>query len=167
MNTCVVYCGFFVANSILKKSFEDGIYITPLKLNCLTYFLYSNYLFKTGDVLFTELFMKTDEGLVLPSLDFKFGCFQNNVITKFAKDSKGKIFIINDDSFLECLSYIWSKYKYMSECEMLNCLNSTNAIKKREVYDVLSVEDILDDEINRNEELLERVKGSRIYRRSK
>ena len=124
-------------------------------------------MFITGDVLFTELFMKTDEGLVLPSLDFKFGCFQNNVITKFAKDSRGKFFLINDDSFLECLSYIWSKYKYMSECEMLNSLNSTNAIKKREVYDVLSVEDILDDEIKRNEELLERAKRIRIHRRSK
>ena len=65
-----------MANSILKKSFEDGIYITPLKLNCLTYFLYSNYLFKTGDVLFTELFMKIDEGLVLPSLDFNLVVFK-------------------------------------------------------------------------------------------
>ena len=55
----------------------------------------------------------------------------------------------------------------MSECEMLNCLNSTNAIKKREVYDVLSIDDILDDEIKRNEELLKSAKGSRIYRRSK
>ena len=43
-----------MANSILKKSFDDGIYIIPLKLNCLTYFLYSNYLFKIGDVLSVE-----------------------------------------------------------------------------------------------------------------
>ena len=40
----IIY-GWNIANSILIKSFKDKIYITPLKLNCLVYLLYSEYLY--------------------------------------------------------------------------------------------------------------------------
>ena len=43
--------GWVVANSILKKSFEENIYITPLKLNYLVYLLYSNYLYNKNEKL--------------------------------------------------------------------------------------------------------------------
>ena len=61
-----VVCGWNVANSILKKSFEEENYITPLKLNCLVYLLYSEYLYLNGDILCNELFVKTEFGPVLP-----------------------------------------------------------------------------------------------------
>ena len=40
-----IVCGRDIANSILKKSFEEEKYITPLKLNCLVYLLYTEYLY--------------------------------------------------------------------------------------------------------------------------
>lgn len=155
-----IICGWRVANSILKKSFndKDNIFITPLKLNCLIYLLYSNYLYKTGVELFNESFFKTVNGPVLSSVEFKFGCFKNNVITKFAKDSLGKIFFVVGDEFEKSLSYIWSSYKYMDDMEILDFVNNMDAIREKRVSDLIMVSDILDDEIKRNNKLLENAK---------
>lgn len=43
--TMNVICSWNVANGFIEKSYEDGIYITPQKLNYLIYLLYSDYLF--------------------------------------------------------------------------------------------------------------------------
>ena len=159
-----VICGWYVANSILEKSFNDrdNIYVTPLKLNCLIYLLYANYLYKTNISLCNEPFIKTKNGPVLPSVEFKFGSFRNNFINRFARDSVGKIFHIkNNFEFNECLSYIWSNYKYMSDVEIFNLVCNMDSFKKKEMYEVIDVSDILDDEIKRVEKKLEEVKLSR------
>ena len=118
---------------------------------------------KDGNVLFNELFIKTKDGPVLPSVEYKFGCLKNNFITNYGKDSLGKIFIMKGDSFLECLSFIWNNYKNMSDIEILDVVNGFEVIKKMDIDDVLRIEDILDDEIRRNELVLESAKMRKTY----
>ena len=154
-------CGWYVANSIIGESFKDKIFITPLKLNILIYLLYSNYLFKTGNKLFNELFIKTKNVPILPSVEFKFGCYKNKIITDFAKDSLGKIYMVNSFYFNECLSYIWDNYKYMDNYELLLLISKMDVISQIKENGILSDADILDNEIEVNSVILKRAKQNR------
>ena len=156
-------CGWYVANSILKRSFEDKIYITSLKLNCLLYLLYSDYLYRYGNKLFNELFVKTSIGPCIPSVCSKFDCFGNDVIDNYAKDAVGRVLVVNGDNFNECLSYVWNTYKYMDDNEILDLVNNFNAVYKKKIDQCLNDVDILDDEIKRNNIILQRAK---VYRKN-
>lgn len=156
-----VICSWHVANGFMEKSFEERICITPQKLNHLIYLLYSDYLFQTGEKLFNEEFIKTDKGPILPNVEFKFGSFKNNVITGYAKDALGKIFVVSSPFFKERLSLIWNRYKDMSDMEILNYINSTSTTLEKENKDHISDMEILEDEVKRNTLLLEKVKSYR------
>ena len=84
-----------VANTILMLSFEENIKITPMKLQKLLYFLYKGYLKETGFSLFTEKFEKWQYGPVLPSIYYEFNSFGASFITKFARDAKGNVEVID------------------------------------------------------------------------
>ena len=45
-----------VANNILKRGFSEGIDITPMKLQKLTYIVFKKYYQDTGSILFPEMF---------------------------------------------------------------------------------------------------------------
>lgn len=153
-----IICGWYVANSILKKSFEEKNYITPLKLNSLVYLLSSEYLYLHGENLCNELFEKTKFGPVLPSIYFKFNSFKNGVITEYAKDATGKIMHINGIRFNECLSRIWETFKNVDDITILSYIENGKSYSKKEVDRTLTEREILVDEISRQEEKLERAK---------
>ena len=125
-----IVCSWHVANTFIKKAFEEGIYFTPLKLNCLIYLLYSNYLYNTGKALFNEPFLKTSKGPILVNIEAKFGSFKERKIFEYAKDSTGTVYLLSGDDFLASLLYIWNLYKNMSDIEMLTFLNNTRSFWK-------------------------------------
>lgn len=157
-----IICGWHIANSILEKSFEEENYITPLKLNCLAYLLYTEYLYLNGDILCNELFVKTEFGPVLPSIYSKFHSFGNKVITKYARDSKGKARGVNGDLFNECLSHVWAKVKNVDDISTLSYVESGLGYSRREDEDILRENDMLMDEISRKEKELEKAKSYRL-----
>jgi len=154
-----VICGWYIANSILKKSFEEKNYITPSKLNSLVYLLSSEYLYLNGESLSNELFEKTKHGPVIPSIYFKFNSFGNRVITEYAKDSTGKIIHINGMKFDECLSHIWEKFENIDDVTILSYIESGRGYSKKEVDTTISEREMLMDEISRQEEKLEKAKS--------
>ena len=154
-----IICGWLVANSILKKAFEEKKYITPLKLNCLIYLLCSEYLFLNKDGLFNEVCEKTKLGPIVPSVYYKFNIFGNKVITKYAKDAKGRTMGISSDSFDECLSRVWEKFKNMDDATILSYVESGCGYSERDVGEILTDVDMLIDEISRKEEELENAKS--------
>ena len=97
----------------------------------------------------------------MPNVEFKFGCFKNNVITGYAKDALGKIFVVSSPFFKERLSLIWNRYKDMSDMEIINYINSTSTILEKENKDHISDMEILEDEVKRNTLLLEKAKSYR------
>ena len=113
-----IICGWHVANSILKKSFEEEKYITPLKLNYLVYLLSSEYLYKNGKNLFNEVCEKTKLGPVVPSIYCKFNSYRNKVITTYASDASGRTRGIHSHEFDNLLSCVWEKYKNIFEIEI-------------------------------------------------
>ena len=153
-----VVCGWYVANSILKKSFEEKNYITPLKPNSLVYLLSSEYLYLNGESLSNELFEKTKYGPVLPSIYFKFNSFGNRVITEYAKDATGKIIHINGIKFDESLLHIWEKFKNIDDSTIMSYIESGSNYSKKEMDRTISEREMLMDEIDRQEKTLEKAK---------
>ena len=97
--------GCTVSNSILRCANSRGIKITPLKLNCLVYLVYSYYtcaypnhsnVFRFGK-LFDESFIKTALGPVAPTNDFFFSSFGADPISCYAMNAEGTV-IFNGDT---------------------------------------------------------------------
>lgn len=154
-----IICGWNVANSILIKSFKDKVYITPLKLNCLVYLLYSEYLYSTQETLFNETFMKADKGPILFSLYEKFASYKYDVIKRYATDAKSKITYVQNEKFNECLNYIWEKYKNKSENDILLYLENGDRYNKKKTGCVIDKCDILNDIIEIKEKELEQARS--------
>ena len=154
-----VICGWSVANSILIKSFEDKVYLTPAKLNCLIYLLYSEYLFLTGHPLFNELFSKTKEGPVIDTVYFKFNSYGNDIIRDYAKDAKGKTMYVNNPLFVRCLNYVWEKYKNWSLDDVLLYIETGHVYRYKKIDDIINNNDILSDVIMKKEMEIEQARG--------
>lgn len=154
----IIY-GWNIANSILIKSFKDKIYITPLKLNCLVYLLYSEYLYLTGEPLLTETFIKTAKGPIVPSIYYKFISYENYVINNYIKDAKGKVTYVKDGIFDECLIRIWGVFKNKSDYDILSYIEDGNEYSKKNNEEQLNDIDILNDILTRKEKELENAKS--------
>ena len=101
----------FVANNFLKRGQNEKIDITPLKLQKLVYFLYKDYLKRTGNPLFSESFETWKKGPVVPSIYAEFNSYGKLPIKTFATDSRGKCFVVTECGvFKECLDRIWRVY---------------------------------------------------------
>jgi len=157
-----IICSWHVANSFIKLSFTEKNYVNYEKLNYLIFLLYSNYLYNTGEKLFTEQFMKADKGFYLFNIYSKFGSWGKDAIKGYAHDAMGKVKYISDnDIFDKCILYIWNLYKNMSAIELLLFLENNYPCLKKKPRTVIKDIDILNDEININEKMLENAKGYR------
>lgn len=134
-----------VANTFLLLGFGENINITPMKLQKLTYFLYKEYIQKTGMPLFSEPFEKWKYGPVLPSLYYEFNSFQSSPITRFAKDAKGQAEIINmqvDNDISDAVKKVWQTYKNYSAIELSQLTHRPDTAWDKATNYKLSDEDI-------------------------
>ena len=143
-----------VANTFLYYGFEEGIKITPMKLQKLIYFLFKRYAQTTSQKLFSEQFETWKYGPVLPSIYYEFSSFGSQSITKFARDAKGQVHILNISSnaeLNESWNYIWNRYKYCTgpELSAITHQNGTAWSKAKESNSpTLKYEDIIDEQRN-------------------
>lgn len=108
-----------VANNFIRKGKEENVDITPLKLQKLVYFLYKQYLQKTGDKLFSELFETWKYGPVIPSIYTEFSSYGDEPIQTFAQDSQGNSYVVEEKGeFKDALDYVWSSYKEYTGMEL-------------------------------------------------
>lgn len=112
--------GALVANSIIKKSIEDKHLITPVILYNLVFLVYCDYYIHYNKMLFNEQFIKTDQGLILPSLYYKFNCYGKDVIKTFSKNAKQEVFYIKSKEFNKSLNNIWYNYKDVEESRLIS-----------------------------------------------
>lgn len=136
----------FVANNLLKRGQAEHIDITPLKLQKLVYFLYKDYLKRTGEPLFTERFETWKKGPVAPSIYAEFSSYGKLPIRTFATDSRGKCFIVTEDGiFKECIDRIWRVYGNYSGrtlSELTHTEGSAWSKAKAQEQRYLNIEDI-------------------------
>ena len=139
-----------VANNFIKRGLEDKIEITPLKLQKLVYFMFREYLKRTGKCLFTEPFETWTKGPVIPSIYTEFSSYGANPIKTFAKDSQGHIYIVTETGvFKECLEKVWCSYgRNTGEVlsEITHRVGSAWDKAKKEKNRCLKVEDIKNEE---------------------
>lgn len=115
-----------VCNSILQQAFKEKIPVSPMKLQKLLYFVYRDYLKKTGEPLFSERFEAWPYGPVLPSIYDEFKSFHGKPITKFAKNADGSASIISSTAsgaqgVVYSIASVWEKYKNYSGID-LSCI---------------------------------------------
>lgn len=111
-----------LANTILMRSFDEGIPITPLKLQKLIFFVYSRYLCKYNEPLFSEQFCAWRYGPVLQSIYYEFNAFGANSITRFARDAVGDVYVVNscETNIIDIINSVWSDFGRMTAAQLSN-----------------------------------------------
>jgi hypothetical protein len=140
-----------LSNTILKKSFDENIPVSPMKLQKLIYFIYRDYLQNTGSPLFTEEFQTWQYGPVLRSVYDEFKSFKAKPITQFAKTANNEVYIINeaaDQHVRESINRIWNRYKFkdgISLSQLTHMVGSAWRKAFEEDSPILKFEDIKND----------------------
>lgn len=103
-----------VCNNILKRAFEEGIQVSPMKLQKILYFVGCEYVKSTGSDLFSEDFGVWQYGPVLPTVYDEFKSFRSSPITKYATDANGVAYAIDEDrapNLKYAIDRIWNSFK--------------------------------------------------------
>ena len=102
-----------VGNNILDRAFSEDVDITPMKLQKLIYFVYRDYIQKTGKPLFNERFETWKYGPVIPSVYQYFKKYGSNAIRRYATENDGKtVFAVNEEAspiFKDVLDHVWNQ----------------------------------------------------------
>lgn len=142
-----------LANTVLKKSFDEKIPVTPMKLQKLLYFICAQYMKNNdGKPLISERFEVWQYGPVLSSAYYEFNAFRARPIQRFAKDAQGTAYIINPDSedIMRAIDQIWHKYKHYTAAELSSMTHQpgsawTKAHERSDLY--LREEDMIDEKL--------------------
>ncbi len=101
-----------VGNNILDRAFSENIDITPMKLQKIIYFVYRDYLQKSGAPLFSERFETWKYGPVIPSVYQTFKKYRANAIKQYALENDGNTaLMVNEDAspvFKDVLGHVWN-----------------------------------------------------------
>lgn len=103
-----------VSNTILKRSFDDGIRVSPMKLQKILYFVASEYAKRTDRELLAEPFQQWQYGPVVHSVYSEFKSFGANEISKYAKDATNTALIIKPGSDADldaAIDRVWNATK--------------------------------------------------------
>lgn len=135
-----------IANAFLYIAAQEQIPITPQKLQQLVYCYYRETLRVTGKKLFQEPFVKGNNGPLLLSMDYKFGCFENEPITKLWRDASGNadMLDIRATGFLSVKQFhkVWSCYKKASVYKIEKILTEPGSAWDRAEENILRDKDI-------------------------
>lgn len=110
-----------LCNTLLKRSFDENISVSPMKLQKLLYFIYRNYYQINGKPLFSEDFEAWQYGPVLRSVYDEFKTYGASNIDKFSKTANGDVYVINEDSnssLQNIIDAVWDKYKCYTGIEL-------------------------------------------------
>ena len=139
-----------VANSILKRFFDDRKTLTPLKLQKVLYFVYKKYLYDTKTSLLTEHLEAWPRGPVSPVVYHAFKHYGANPIDDYVKIDK-RIHMVNVDyiPFWSALEYVYHNYGDLDAVTLVNMTHEANTAwdkayngeKGRNLY--ISDEDVL------------------------
>lgn len=142
-----------LCNTLLKRSFDENIPISPMKLQKLLYFIYRDYYQAKGKPLFAEDFEAWQYGPVLRSVYDEFKTFGASRIDRFSKTANGDVYVLNEhtnSSLKEIIDNVWNKYKNLNGIE-LSEITHKNGGAWRKAYlrhDItLNDEDIKNDHV--------------------
>lgn len=140
-----------LANNILRRSFEQASPISPMKLQKLLYFIYRDYLKRTGESLFPERFEVWKYGPVISNVYHEFKKAGSGPIVDYSKDSNGDSYLVSEppgNILTAIIDENWNRYKnvngiYLSEITHRTGTPWRKAYERGEPF--LSEEDIRND----------------------
>lgn len=150
-----------IANTIIKRFYKDGLFITPNKLYSMIYLLYEEFLYQTQTKLFNDTFIIYENKVVLPTVYFKFDCYKNNFIKTYATDALDNIYFAKGDAFNTCLETVYNQYKFCTDEELIAITTDKNIAFRRckeKKTDLLNDIDIIDNNIKKKEDTLKKAK---------
>lgn len=104
-----------ICNNVLKRAFDEGVPVSPMKLQKILYFAASEYSKRTGGrVLLAEQFQPWKFGPVLQSVYGEFKTYGAQPIRRYAKDAEGQAFIVDEDEdpdLATTLNEVWAATK--------------------------------------------------------
>jgi uncharacterized phage-associated protein len=145
---CAVLTATILSNNILKRAFDQGIKVTPMKLQKLLYFVCKEYVRQTGAMPFSEPFEAWQYGPVLPSVYAEFHAYRKQEIRKYAKDSLGDVYLANEaanPTLGVCIETIWCNYKTWDAVKLSSLTHQANtawSIAVNEDRNTITVDDI-------------------------
>lgn len=127
-----------VCNNIIKKSIQENIELTPLKLQKIIYFIYGYGMYKKNKKLFKAEFYAWRYGPVCESVYDEFKSFGNQRITRYSQDAKGISYFVNENNvdnidLLNCIDFIWNKYKRFSGMSLVKLTHERESAWNRTV----------------------------------
>lgn len=99
-----------LANTVLKEAFLGSFPINKMELQRILYLICDDYLKANGKPLLSENF---ENGSMLRSVEYAFRSFGGDTITRFAKDAKDNVYVVNFEctDVLRSVYKIWNMYK--------------------------------------------------------
>ena len=143
-----------VANNYIKRSLEEKIDLTPLKLQKLLYFTYADYYHRSGEMLFSSRFEVWSKGPVLAEVYYYFKHLGDyGLIEEYA--SVGKEYLLvneGDKHFGASVRSVWEKYKDRDGDELSRITHED--LKAWSIADVAERLVLDDEDIKRDGEML-------------
>jgi len=87
-----------LCNNILRRGYEDGVSISPMKLQKLLYYVSVEYSKATGQKLFSEDFYVWKYGPVMPVVYNYFKPYSGKEIKEYSKDASGNASAYDESS---------------------------------------------------------------------
>lgn len=106
-----------IVNTVLNRARNEGIDMTPMKLQKMIYFLYGEYYKNTGAALFAERFEAWQYGPVVSDVYNAFNNYGARPIKQYMVDVKGAYKMIaldTDPQLFASLLSVFQKYGSMS-----------------------------------------------------
>lgn len=144
-----------IANNVLLRAFNENIDITPMKLQKLVYFIYRDYIQRTGKKLFWEEFEAWKYGPVIPNIYYTFKHLGANAVKSYIKESDGKTVLIADEEntpeLKSVINNVWNNCKSYSGIYLCSLTHKEGGAWRRAWLDKkrhLSDEEIKEDTIS-------------------
>lgn len=110
-----------IANSVLRRSFDDEIPVNLMKLQRLLYFTSCTYMRQSGLRLLSEPFQAWGSGPVIVSLHQRLKWLNGKPITSYLSGPDGRTRIVQDrpgDDFRKTLNLVWDNLSRYSAADL-------------------------------------------------
>ena len=142
----MAYSARAVANTVIELSAKHGIHdLSPMKLQCLLFFIQSWHLKLYNQPLFDDFIERWDYGPILRDVHNEFQTFGSSPINSFATDALGyQVFIQEYDIISkELIERIFDVYGGFSASQLSNMVRTKEtAWNKGNLYTTINFEDL-------------------------
>ena len=140
------YSARAVANTVIELSAKHCIYdLSPMKLQCLLFFIQSWYLKLYNQALFDDFIERWNSGPMVRDVHNEFKTFGYSPITSFATDALGYQAFIQDHDVMtkELINRIFDVYGGFSATQLSNMTRTQDtAWSKGDLHTIINFEDL-------------------------